>query len=71
MKILDVFERHPRISNVEFCNMSLTPAKLLPLFRSLQCHAELVKLALPGNRVGKKIEHPSANWIALLIFHLL
>ena len=53
-KILDVFERNPHISNVEFSDMALTSVALLSLFRTLQCHDHLVRLALPGNRIGEK-----------------
>jgi hypothetical protein len=53
-EILDAFERNPHSSSIEFSNMSLTAVALLPLCRSLQCHDELVRLALPGNRIGKE-----------------
>ena len=51
-EILDVFERNPHSSSIEFSDMSLTCEALLPLFRSLQCHDQLVRLSLPGNRIG-------------------
>lgn len=52
MGVLNVFQSNPNISSVEFCDMALTSATVLPLFRSLQFHDQLVRLSLSGNRIG-------------------
>ncbi|XP_046842371.1 tonsoku-like protein [Xenia sp. Carnegie-2017] len=52
--IVDVLDKNDHLSNVEFKDKSLTSSSLQPLFRCLQCHESLVRLSLPGNRMGDK-----------------
>ena len=52
--------------------MALTPVKLLPLCRALQCHDQLVKLSLSGNRIGRSLMNSIYIYIyTSYIIHIL
>ena len=42
----------PQLASLSIPNVALRGAHALPLFRALQCHEQLTKLQLPGNRLG-------------------
>lgn len=51
--IMHIFEGEPLISNVQLKDMSLTSSMLRPVFRALQCHDQLARLVVSGNKIRK------------------
>ena len=63
---MHVFQHNPHVSNVQLLDMALTAAQLHPVLRALQCHEQLVRLSLSGNRMGDDGLHQFASLLPSL-----